>query len=313
MQGFNYLAALTVLALAGGCLATDPASERAQTIRQSLFSPPDGYERFFSPAQHNFRVGLTDTGDPVRRGRLSERFELRDGDCGGSDCGNPRARAEIAVNDDANPARIGQDIWYGWSFYNENVPSFQRDNSLRLVFGQWTMGGKNRPIIRLIQLGAGEGNFDRCDPAICAGPNTAQGDLVVHLDDIATASGWGARENNGYVCRLFDLADRQGTWTDITLNTNFSTGADGYLRIWVNNQLACNYAGPVVSAASAASGRQPEHRRGIFSSWTRRWEQATGGTARPTLIVYYDEFRAGATLAAVDVGQATFNNLPPVQ
>ncbi|MEM8654412.1 MAG: heparin lyase I family protein [Pseudomonadota bacterium] len=313
MQGIKHWAALIALTVLCGCEATNPERQQARAVEQTVFGTPAGYSRLFSPARHNFRIGLAATGDPVRRGQFSERFELRDGDCGGSDCGAPRARAEIAMDPDNNPARIGRDIWYSWSFYNVNVPSFRQENSLRLVFGQWTMGGKNRPIIRFIQLGKDEGNFERCSPNVCVGPNTTTGDLVVHLDDIATARGWGAAQNNGYVCRLFDLTERRGQWTDITVNTNFSTGNDGYLRIWVNNRLVCNYFGPLVSADSAASRRQPHHRRGIFSSWTQRWARATDNAPRPDLIVYYDEFRVGRTRVAVDVGQAQNTGLAPAQ
>jgi hypothetical protein len=74
----------------------------------NLSHPLEGAERLLSPAPHNFRQGVYRQGDPVRRGDRSERFELRHGDCGGSDCKNPRARAEIELTDGLGREAIGQ-------------------------------------------------------------------------------------------------------------------------------------------------------------------------------------------------------------
>jgi len=300
MKFLGALAALAAIATLGACLPFDTGQDRS-SAKSQLFMPPDGYDRLFSPLPHNFRPGQAKSGDPVRLGASSERFELRDGDCGGSDCANPRARTEIQVSKRENPARIGEDIWYGWSFYNASIPSFTKENSLRLVFGQWTVSGAQRPIFRFIQLGEGEGDFENCDARFCPETVASRGDLVVQLDGIAKAERWGDAQNNGYICRLFDMADQRGRWVDLTLNTNFSQGPDGYLRIWVNGDLACNYSGPVVNAASANDGGQPRDRRGIFSSWDKRWRKATDNARKPALIVYYDEFRTGRSKAKVDV------------
>lgn len=281
-----------------GCFPAIPGLSPKQTDTGESAS---GYERFFSPAAHNFRYVQSNEGAPVRRGTRAERFDLRDGDCGGSDCGNPRYRAEIQTTDKANPARAGQDIWYGWSFYNSSVPGFDREDSLRLVFGQWTMGGDANPAIRLIQLGEGEGNWDTCRPGICAGPEKANGDVVLQLEDMRRTFGWGARENDGYVCRLFDMEESQRQWVDLVMQTNFSQTPDGYLRVWVNGALKCDYKGPVVSPTSLAEGNSPRHRRGVFSSYTKRWTDTHGKRPKPTLVVYYDEFMIGKTRADVDV------------
>lgn len=280
----------------------------------SDFTAPKGYHRAFSPAAHNFRRATGSVGEPVRLGSVSERFELRHGDCDAGDCTNPRARAEIQLLDSANQARIGQDIWYGWSFYNETVPAFTNDNSLRLVFSQWTMGSGERAILRFIQLGEGEGDFSRCDPRICSTSDATKGDLVVQLDNLAKFRNWGTAENNGYICRLFDLTEQREKWVDITMNTNFSTGIDGYLRIWINGNLACDYSGPLVSPDSANAGRgaTPEHRRGIFSAWDKRWLASMGEARKPSLVVHYDEFRSGSLRADVDVRSRIANSAPPL-
>jgi hypothetical protein len=303
MQPIRVISVLSTVLLLGACLpsGTSQASRAASNAQSLLSMPPDGYNRLFSPMPHNYRRGLAEAGDPVRLGATSERFELRDGDCGGTDCTTPRARAEIQQSNKENPARIGESIWYGWSFYNASIPSFVKENSLRLVFGQWKVGGQQLPIFRLIQLGKGEGGFKNCDPSFCVETTASRGDVVVQLEGIAKSTRWGDAQNNGYICRLFDMADQSGKWVDLTVNTNFSPGSDGYLRVWVNGDLACNYSGPLVSIDSAKVGAFPQHRRGVFSSWDKRWLKATGNARKPSLIVYYDEFRIGKSMAEVDV------------
>ncbi|WP_189799575.1 heparin lyase I family protein [Tateyamaria sp. syn59] len=299
----------------GGCLSVIEQNITRLASDTGAFgnpSVPQGYTRNFSPAPHNFRYGLRTAGDPVRYGDRSERFELRNGDCGGSDCLEPRSRAEIRMTDDINPARVGQDTWYSYSFYNATVPSFTKENSLRLVFGQWTVGGDNRPVFRFLQLGTDEGDFDACDPSICAETGAASGDLVVHLSDIANARGWGSAQNDGYVCRLFDMQAKRGTWVDITVNTNFGTGPDGYLRVWVDDTLKCDYSGPLVSPQTAGSSTTPHHRRGVFSTWHKRWDKATNNAPKPNLIVYYDEFRAGRSHFETDIRFSIASGSQPV-
>jgi hypothetical protein len=65
--------------------------------------------------------------------------------------------------------------------------------------------------------------------------------------------------------------------------------------------IAAIAASPLVSHSSAEVGRKPEHRRGIYSSWDKRWREATADAPKPELVVYYDEFRIGATRKDVDL------------
>lgn len=266
-------------------------------------APANGYERFYSPADHNFRYAFAKDRAPIRRGQRSERFELRNGDCGGSDCGNARYRAEIQMPRKGNRAKVGKDIWYGWSFFNAGVPRFKRKDSLRLVFGQWTMPGGATPVIRLIQLGQDEGNWAACQSNVCAGSAKNHGDVVIQLADMNDAFNWGAAKNEGYVCRLFDMKENQNRWVDLVMNTNFSDRDNGYVRVWVNGDLKCNYEGPIVSPNSLRQSNKPGHRRGIFSSYTDRWTKTHGTDPKPTLVVYYDEFAVGGSRAQVDPAQ----------
>jgi hypothetical protein len=295
------------ITLPGGGGAPGAASGAAAPRAPAL---PKGYTRLYSPAPHAFRYSAL--GEPVRRGRLSERFELREGDCGGSDCGNARARAEIVQDRALTTARLDRDIWYGWSFYNASIAPVTRETSLGTVLGQWRLEGDQPSIFRLVQVAKGEGDMPRCDPRVCTPGGAATDDVMLELDEMAQARGWGAAQNGGRICRLFSLEANRGRWVDIVVNTNFGTDSYGYLRVWVNGELRCNYQGQLVSAR-AARGQSPgpTDRRGIFTSYTERWTKAFGARPKPTLIAYWDEFRSGPSRADVDPRLREAQGLPP--
>ena len=293
-HGLASLLILTLLAACGQVVTlTRPAG------MQRAAPPPAGYGLLFSPAPHAF--AYVTAPDPVRLGTRSERYELRDADCGGSDCGNFRARAEIAEAPDDSVALLDRDIWYGWSFYNASIRSVTRETWLGTVVGQWKMDGAQPAIFRFIQLAQGEGDWTTCNPAICNRSGSATDDVVVQLDDLRQTRNWGDAENNGNICRLWGMEANLGRWVDIVVNTNFGTDGYGYLRIWVNGQLRCNYTGQLLSAERARTlVTGPTHRRGIFNSYTQRWTENQGAAPKPTLIALYDEFRTGLSRADVD-------------
>ena len=261
---------------------------------------PDGYLRNHMPHGHGFRYA-TD-GEPVRAGVVSERYELRDGDCGGDDCGNPRYRSEVRLAPSNTQARVGGDIWYGWSFYNQNIESYSPNVSLMNVFGQWKMGGSNPPSIKLVQVGRGEAYRN----------GNRNHDVVVQLDDANEGLGWGRARNHGIVCRLFSIDQVRGHWTDIVMNTNFSAGDDGYLRIWINGEQRCDYSGPITVITDTSRYPGPNFRRGIYGSFTSRWDRIQPSTPKPTMVAFYDEFRVGRSRQEVDIGLTQQAGLPAV-
>lgn len=271
---------------------------------------PRGYERFLSPAPYNYRFSVP--GEPVRAGAVAERYELRDGDCVEPDCANRRLRAEIRESVKFPTARVGQNIWYGWSFYNDNLGAVTRDQSVGAVFGQWKLSGDAPTVFRIVQTSKGELNWANCDPSICNRAGTETEDVVAELEYMRVASNWGAAQNNGDVCRLFSMAEQRGKWVDIVINTNFAADNDGYLRIWVNGVLRCNYFGRMVAASPFASNKMPiSHRRGIFASYTKPFREAHPDSIIPTMVVYYDEFRSGESRVDVDPSGRLTNGFPP--
>jgi hypothetical protein len=257
---------------------------------------PRGYERFLSPASHNFRFSWP--GEPARRGQVAERYELRDGDCADTDCANNRLRAELRESPNAQTAKAGKDIWYGWSFYNDTVPAVTHDTRVGLILGQWKLDGDQPPPLRIAQVPPSDMNWASCDPTICNPIGAANEDVVAELEDMHITQGWGATQNYGDVCRLFSMAENKGKWVDIVVNTNFAADGNGYLRIWINGKLRCNYYGQMV--AQGKPGAALSHRRGLFASYTKTWRDKQGATPIPTMVAYYDEFRSGAKREDVD-------------
>lgn len=257
----------------------------------SADSAPKGYELNESPHGHAFRYSVQ--GEPVRRGRVAERYELRDGDCRGSDCKAGRSRSEIRLKKSATKARLGEDIWYGWSFYNQSIPTFSNDVNLMPVVGQWKMGANAHPVFKLVYNGSSK-------------------TINVQLDDMKVAANWGKAERYGHVCQLFALSQSRGRWVDIVVNTNFSNTVQGYLRVWVNGQLKCDYRGQLVANTSKKLYPGPNHRRGIFVSYAQRWDKEQPSKPKPTMVAFFDEFLVGSSRDDVDTRQRETRGLPPV-
>lgn len=271
---------------------------------------PRGYERFLSPATWNFRYSWP--GEPVRRGEVSERFELRDGDCAEADCTNGRLRAELRETQKAPTGRIGRDIWYGWSFYNGTIGAVTRDQSVGTVIGQWKPAGDAATVLRIVQTYSGELDWTKCSPVYCNPIGTPNEDVVAELENMRMAGNWGQAQNFGDVCRLFSMADNRGKWVDIVVNTNFSARDDGYLRIWINGVMRCNYYGRMVAGTSFGLGDGAlSHRRGLFASYTKPYRAKQGSIPIPTMIAYYDEFRSGTARADVDPAMRESAGLRP--
>lgn len=271
---------------------------------------PAGYERFLSPATWNFRYSWP--GEPVRRGQVSERYELRDGDCAAADCASGRLRAELREATDAPTAQVGRDIWYGYSFYNANMGAVTREQSVGTVLGQWKPAGDAPTVFRIVQTYQGELDWTKCSPVYCNQVGSKTEDVVAELENMRVANNWGQVQNFGDVCRLFSMTEMQGKWVDIVINTNFAATDDGYLRIWVNGVMRCNYYGRMVAGSSFGLGAQAlSHRRGLFASYTKTYRDKQGATPIPTKVAYYDEFRSGAARTDVDPALREQSGLRP--
>lgn len=265
-------------------------------------APPRGFSLLYSATDWAF--ARVTAPEPVRRGTTAERYELRDGDCSGTDCGKGRARAQIIQDRAASAARVNRDYWAGWSFYNAGIGGVTPATSLGTVVGEWKVEGESPALFRFIQVPVDARGWRSCAANVCSPIGPANADVVVELDAIATAASWGAAQNRGRVCRLFNMAQARGRWTDIVVNTNFGSDGFGYLKVWVDGTLRCDYKGQIAVGDKGT----PTHRRGLFNSNFTRWATAT---PKPTLVAFYDEYLEGNSRAEVDTAARQAAGLPP--
>ena len=243
---------------------------------------PRGYELLQSNPDHSFRYSQPE--EPVRRGKVSERFEIRDGFCYGTDCAPDRLRSEIRVPKNRDKTKIGQDTWFGWSFRIEKFSPALRRGGVYPFLGQWKTAPENSPTLKFI-MGGGGGS---------GSVYLSLGDMARQNNQVVAGAKW------GHVCKnMFTIDQAKREWIDIVINTNFSDKTDGYVKAWVNGRLACNYKGQVVATKTSQDYR-PNHRRGIYIGNMKRWRSAKGAELLPPVIVYYDEFLMGRSRDEVD-------------
>lgn len=231
------------------------------------------YEWYLSANKEYAWDRVSAPAHPVRYGTQSERFELRTGDCGGSDCqradGN-RERSEFATVGVQNYE--GDVYWYGWSFY---VPANHVDSgNLAGTFQSLT-------IAQFAQ-----------HPAP---PNTNyylslmfsklyQGDVVMRT--FPTDPG---NTRPKHIFTVIPQAEFAGRWHDMLVEAKWTEGANGYARVWHNGVLKVDYAGPTRSAQT----QDVYFKYGLYRPMT---------PLQPvTTVLYFDEIRRGKRREDVDI------------
>ena len=220
--------------------------------------------------------GYAPATDQVRKGRVSQRFELRPGDCnstpGWSDCALDRSRSEVIVDPVIMP---GQRRWIAWSIYLP--PDYRDSGAVQTHLGQvhqfrgpsGTMNGmpSNPP---LLQFSEDKGSYNMC------------------LHQLS-----GPADNITDRCDTYTLSTTQamrGRWTDIVIDLN-TDKSNGHLAVLVNGQTMVDIKQPVVRY----DAQNFFVKYGIYRSFISR---ATEPLA--TQVVYFDEVRLGTSLASVD-------------
>jgi len=155
-------------------------------------------------------------GHPVRSGKKSIRFEVRDGDCGQdedggwSDCKGDRERHELSANQKGDTMSKGE-YWFSWSLY------FPEDHQ------------------NLWPLSNNYGQFHRKDgPPVFMFKELRSGYSVIRtIGDV-----------DYHEKRLIHKDDMKGKWHDILINVKWSKKDDGFFKLWVNDKLKYDYKGP---------------------------------------------------------------------
>lgn len=206
--------------------------------------------------------GISVVTAPVRAGRVSERFELRQGDCGAqpgwSDCAMDRERVEYSQ---LQPyIALGQEVWVSWSIMLD--PQWQDLSPVTTTLGQFHHRDSSTPALLFIQK---------------------DGRLSLRIESARSLyPGQDVRP-------LLPLDALRGRWNDIVVQARFSSGPDGIVRVWVNGVKAVELLGPNTLGTTPVFFKY-----GIYRSFVSRVPVRARGVA------YWDEVRSGPNRDSVD-------------
>lgn len=223
---------------------------------------------YFERSMNNKSYGYQVVDDPTGSAPTSqvERFEVRAGDCTSkprwSDCENDRERSELAQTSSLESQ--GSTQWYSWNVYfPEDYPDV---SPTKVAVGQFHQ--KIGKVVWMFQQDPGG----------------------FWLDDQA---------RGGYTRRYYKLIssdELRGRWHHIEVNARWSTGDDGFFKVWVNGEQKVNYAGQTMSHGDVF------FRYGVYRTFIKRYEPAHR-KAIPTQVVYFSDVRRASTRAEFSISK----------
>ena len=201
--------------------------------------------------KHILQIVKKSEGYPVRLGKESIRFEVRNGDSWGWDIKKDRERVELII------CCTNKTTWNAWSIYfpNDFNVIFPAKNAL----GQFHNDGGNPPQFMFQNQGH---------------PRGSEGG-VYWIETDETIGG------NNMPKKLLDKKEVLGTWNDILVNAKWTHNKDGFFKIWINGKLSYDYKG-----MTQIKGDRIEYHLGIYRSYLSRRPGPN-----PIQIIYYDEIR----------------------
>jgi len=259
---------------------------------------------------HSKPYGYTTSSDIVRKGKESQRFEIRHGDCGydkdWNDCKNDRRRIERYLKPVLSEKPEGV-VWYSWSMY---LPEdFEQLHPTNTTLGQVKIHGYGEPLWYI---------------------NARKKGIKIRFDA------------SKQKCRLIKFEDAIGKWTDFLMKVDYSTNEESYKsysEIYVNGKHKdCEINEPVLTKEVLRDRNKRKtlkinFRYGIYNSYVSKWldehknkdvdtkgwshlhaesgmivNSVTNkpwefdwGVKLPAQVIYYDEVRVGLTRKDVDI------------
>jgi len=215
-------------------------------------------QEFAKPWSHQV---VTDTLEAIRVGWKSQRFEVRPGDCFGTDCTRTPVYERNEFAQAYNENLEGDEYWYAWSFY---VPVTPPSGGHWVYFAQFQQHYNYDSIWMFLK---------RPGQPFCA------------LLDPKKNQYWtcdGTRGSNP----LIDDTIFAGRWHDVMVHAKWTVNSDGFTKIYVDGRLVVNYQG-----YTRTSGNSDVYfKYGIYRHGSNN-----------TSVVYYDEIRRGRTQNEVDI------------
>ncbi len=264
-------------------------------------------------AAYNYSV----VGGVVRRGKKSQRFELRHGDCrstrGWDDCANDRQRVERAEHPQNRIQRAGKQAWYGWSIRLDE--DFHDVSPANTTIGQVKMQDWSVPLWHI---------------------NLRNDVMNIWFD-------------TGGGCEVSHISKLRGRWQDIVIFADYSLDPTGNsFLMYMNGIQVCGHIKPMVTKKmlNTTNGRL-DFKYGIYNSFVSKWlnnhktqsvkaksykqsyKDSSGklvssdsitatpfkydwGIKLPTQVIHYDEMRFGSERKDVDILRHEVNNISPV-
>lgn len=246
----------------------------------------------------------------ARRGEMSQRFEIRHGDCGKSsgwsDCDNDRGRVELKEGPKNSMSKPGKGVWYGYSiFIPKDFKSLGRANSM---MGQVKAEGWSMPMWSITFNDSPYLNFA-----------------------------------DNQKCKIGSFSSWKGRWVDVTIYAHYGhSGQNAYFLLYKDGKLLCQRKTPFMPREFAKKTPKLGLKYGLYSSFVSRYlakhgkvpagaagmtQNHEGGKSKspsstpfkydwgvklPTHVVFYDEFRYGTRREDVDVKILEARGVPPV-
>lgn len=168
---------------------------------------------------------VTDTLEAVRKGWKAQRFEVRPGDCFGTDCTRSPVYERNEFAQAYNENLEGDEYWYGWSFY---VPLNTEPTSW-MFLGQFQQH-YNYDSIWMFMKRAGQ--------PFCA------------VLDWNTNKHWQCNGMKGTYPLIPDH-EFMGKWHDVVVHAKWTQQNNGFTRIYINGVLMVDYSGYTRTAGNS--------------------------------------------------------------
>lgn len=202
----------------------------------------------------------------VREGSVSQRFEVRSGDCGRKDCRSDRERFELW---DKSGIRPGTETWASYSLrLDEDFPYIRPTNTTLGQFKQEPQGAE------IVGIGIENERLFFYNKL-----RRKDGDVHYNIDQ-----------------PFMSLATARGNWIDVLIHTNWRSDQTGFMKVYINGRQIADYKGPVVYNMKD----RVTFRYGIYRSFVSRYVKENGKKV-PTMVVHYDNVRWDSSREAVEL------------
>lgn len=236
------------------------------------------FTRSLNDTSHGFNI--VKFPNPVRLGHLSQRFELRSGDCSAninwSDCNTDRSRTEMSSK---QKFYIGDEKWISYSIYIDK--SFKELTPTKTSLGQIHQYGGPSGFA---------GGFPNNPPILQF--NILNNNYVLYLHRLS--GNFYNVDDDPIYYKIISLNDMRNKWTDILIHIKFDKNYS-FLEIYANGKKVINHMNNFINF-------EPKYfyfKYGIYNSFISRYENKFKSKL-PTLIVFFDEIRIGNTRHEVD-------------